>query len=229
MTKLQLSDAIRLGSFVMAYPRAGDIDRCAITMALHAHGAVPDPTNVSEPNEFCLEEGDDQAVNTEPLPVRPSEAYSANFFHALRFHEALTDIYSWLDKIFACPWCGEGGRILQGTQVVYHPFDDHVMTGEITLDAFCSWIALIEPAPETYGITLNLGLGVRFASEVEKESIIRAAAEAGLSPNAYIAASVRLVMEYRLPLEEFQCPDPVIGLGQNVNWSAFSAPGTPVG
>ena len=223
MKKMQLSEALRLGSLLIANPRAGDIDRCGIAMALHAHGAVPDPTDALYPHNTegsdndCL---DEETGSDSTLPVRPTEATSENWLHALRCHETLTQIYSWLDKSFPCPWCGEE---LLGTRLVYHPFDRHVMasgTGavQISIEELSSWIASIEPPPECYGITLNLGLGVHFASEKEKNSVIRAAAASRMSASGYIAAAVRLVLENDLSIQDYELADPVIGGGQNVSY-----------
>ncbi len=219
MSKLQLSAAVRLGSLLIPSPRARDIDNCAITMALHAHGAVPDPLDA-----FCPYAGSDCSGAEEEseegggyvLPVRPGEAVSENWLQALRCHETLAQMYIWLDKLFPCPWCE---RQLQGTEVVYHPFDEHVMSGAASMDGFCSWIASIEPPEESYGVTLDIGLGVHFASQAEKNTVLAAAKRGSLSANAYIAAAVRFVMEHHLQMGGFECADPSIGPQQNVNYS----------
>jgi hypothetical protein len=203
----------------MPDPRAGDIDHCAITMALNAHGAVPDPRDALYPHknaECSGDEGDAEGEGGSAMPVRPEETVSANWFQALRSHEALAQIYSWIDKGFPCRWCG---KELRGTAIVYHPFDEHVMRGGVTIDELCSWIASIEPAAECYGVTLDIGLGVRFASEWEKKSVLQAAAEAGLSANAYVAAAVRLVLESQMPVNGFERADPLIGRQQDVNYA----------
>jgi hypothetical protein len=217
---MQLSEAVRLGSLLVPDPRSGDIARCAITMALYANGMVPKPEDALYPHQEVCESSEDVDDLT-ALPVRPDEAVSENWLHALRCHETLSQIYSWLDKSFPCPWCGKEVR---GTEVVYHPFDDHVMTPgigtvQISMDELCSWIAGIEPPLECYGVTLNLGLGVRFASEHEKDAVICAAAEAKLSANAYIAAAVRLALKNHLPVGDFQLGDPVIGPNVHVNYT----------
>lgn len=219
MKKLQLSESIRLGSLMVSDPTAGDITRCGIAMALHANGAVPVPEDELYPLPPCpydLDAEEEARAEAELLLTRPAEAASKHWLAALRSHLALSQIYSWLDKIFPCQWCE---RSLQGTQVVYHPFDDHVMRGEITLDALCSWIASIEPPPECYGITLNLGLGVHFASEAEKAAVLRAAAEARVTASAYIAAAARLAVQCHLSVESYLRPEVKVGPGQDVNYA----------
>jgi hypothetical protein len=124
--KLQLSQAISMGSMIVPRPWSSDINRCAIGMALIANGILP---------------------------------------HRV---EVFRQLYPWVDKIFTCPWCENpnprGASFLMpipeycllGTFLVAHPFDVHVLAGQITLDELCRWIASIEPDPRFCGIAEDM-------------------------------------------------------------------------
>jgi hypothetical protein len=222
---LALSEAIRLGSLIVSDPRAGDIDRCAITMALKANGELCEEDQDYEEceDEYDYENtGQLEAVNEAVLrTLRPQEAVSARWMYALKSHEVLNSIYPWLQRSFGCPWCG---RKLTGTEVVHHPFDAHVMTGQTSIDQLCSWIASVEPSPyerPQQGETFNLGLGVHFSNADEKQAVLWAAAEAELTPSDFVAAAVRMAIRNRLSVAGFQRPAPEIGPGQNVNFAPY--------
>lgn len=59
-------------------------------------------------------------------------------------------LYPWLGMIFPCRWCYSAPTY---HCVLAHPFDSHVMTGQITIDEMCGWIASIEPPPWAWGLT----------------------------------------------------------------------------
>jgi hypothetical protein len=121
MTNLHLSDAVRLGSFLVADPAAGDVERCAITMVLKAIGALPE--NLYDCRSY---RGD-----------------LCNQWNTLAYPElTLRGAYPWIDGTFLCRWCGEE---LTGECVVWHPFDWHVMHGPVPLDDFCHWLQFIDP------------------------------------------------------------------------------------
>jgi hypothetical protein len=121
---IPLSEAIRLGSLLVDDPVAGDIERCAIGMALKANGSddleTGDIPLAPQPEEELreLDEGDP--------PVRDGECLT---FHGLNValcsHRALLSEYPWLGFAHGdCPWCGE---FLRSTELLHHGFDEHVM------------------------------------------------------------------------------------------------------
>jgi hypothetical protein len=118
---MKLSEAILLGRHTIENPRAIDVEACAIPMALNAIG-----------KSFKMDE-------SESFPERP-------------FYRAVAEEWPWLaNNPICCPWCSVqlGGEDLSGTAIIFHPFDKHVMFGEITLEQMCDWIATIEPAEIT--------------------------------------------------------------------------------
>lgn len=124
--KLQLSEAIRLGSLMVSDPRACDIERCAITMALKAIGAMPE--NLDD-----------------------ARAYRVGQWNVLAYPEqTLRDAYPWIDGSFHCRWCD---LLLRAEGVICHPFDVHVMASRrATIEELCDWIATIEPRTLTSGV-----------------------------------------------------------------------------
>ncbi len=58
-------------------------------------------------------------------------------------YDRLMGIYPWLRRRarHSCLWCGVALRF---TGLLAHPFDRHVMTRQITIDALCEWIAAVE-------------------------------------------------------------------------------------
>jgi hypothetical protein len=116
---LTLSVAVRLGSLLVPHPEAGNVERCAITMALKAIGALPE--NLDDCGAYC-----------------------AGQWNALAYPgRTLRDAYPWIKGKFRCGWCE---RQLSGENIVWHPFDDHVMGGRyIPFGAFCDWLHIIDP------------------------------------------------------------------------------------
>jgi hypothetical protein len=72
-------------------------------------------------------------------------------------YQTLRSLYPWLEKSrVSCRWC-PAGRILIGTQIVFHVFDYHVyrhIDGVTTLDGLCDWIATFEPKTPDKPITI---------------------------------------------------------------------------
>lgn len=195
---IPLSEAIRLGSLLVDDPVAGDIECCAIGMALKANGSddleTGDIPLAPQPDEELreLDEGDP--------PVRDGECLT---FHGLNVdlcsHRALLSEYPWLGSAHGdCPWCG---KFLRSTELLHHGFDEHVMAEGVALEALCSWISQLEPPPEVPPEPRNIGLGVWFADEEEKRALLRTAAAAGPTPESYVAAVARLVMALGLSLQ----------------------------
>jgi hypothetical protein len=56
--------------------------------------------------------------------------------------QAAMRVYPWIAQGEECPWCGEW---MPYEAMVHHPFDQHVMAGEIHLERLCDWLAQIEP------------------------------------------------------------------------------------
>jgi len=141
-SRIQLSEAISMGSMIVPRPWSVDVERCAIGMALTANGIKP--------------------VRCDPILL----------------------LYSWLEKIFTCPWCenpNPGGAsflfnvpefVLLSMFVVAHPFAAHVLTGQITLDQLCRWIASIEPDPRFYGVGEDTILKTRAASKEKARPVL---------------------------------------------------------
>jgi hypothetical protein len=124
MPNISLADAIRLGSFLVPIREAHNVERCAITMALKAIGALPE--NLDDPRSYHGESRWNQ-WNTLAYPQR-----------------TMLDAYPWIASCnFLCRWCSLS---LSGENVVSHPFDYHVMRGcRIAIEAFCGWIEEIDP------------------------------------------------------------------------------------
>jgi len=83
-------------------------------------------------------------------PLGPQE-------HGNQDYHMLISVYPWLkDMCPKCPWCCFS---VTGTELIFHPFDWHVMDplnpSPITIEQLCDWIATLEPeeaateAPET--------------------------------------------------------------------------------
>src|SRR5579863_3566814 len=58
--------------------------------------------------------------------------------------QAFLRLYPWVAQGSVCEWCGQW---MPYEAMIYHPFDEHVMTGEISLERFCDWISWMEPPP----------------------------------------------------------------------------------
>jgi hypothetical protein len=53
-------------------------------------------------------------------------------------------LYPWIAQGDTCEWCGDW---MPYETMIYHPFDQHVITGEISLERLCDWISWMEPPP----------------------------------------------------------------------------------
>ncbi|MGD0568604.1 MAG: hypothetical protein ABSA78_09380 [Candidatus Sulfotelmatobacter sp.] len=72
-------------------------------------------------------------------------------------YERLMAIYPWLRQKnrYRCPDC----RIrLQYTGILAHPFDRHVITGKMSFDRFCDWLAQSEADAAHFLFKWNAGL-----------------------------------------------------------------------
>ena len=167
VTPLSLSDAIRLGSLTVSDPTAGEITKCAIRMGLVANGGAANddgPRLLSHEEYAELHEVlYDVDADYERFTGRPGQS--------------LLSTYPWLTtREFFCNWCEKN---LHSVEVVYHPFDEHVMTGQVTMDQFCDWLRELEKCkrPDFTG-DLNLGLGILFQNACEKQEVLLAAKDA---------------------------------------------------
>lgn len=58
-------------------------------------------------------------------------------------YRAVVKTWPWLDqKSTYCPWCD---CHVFSSGCIWHPFDSHVMRGEMTIEQLADWIATIEP------------------------------------------------------------------------------------
>jgi len=196
MSNLPLSDAILLGSLTISEPKAYDTETCAIAMALAAVGDAPDRDNFMLPrvdgrSDYSDEDG--EGVRDNPLTLRTKDVISGDSGFLAEWHIRLLQNYEWLQDIrTSCPWCNAA---IRSTELVHHPFDEHVMTGQIALDSLATWIAALEPSPPPPPKILDIGAGMRFGTEREWCDAQRLASELGLSLNAYMTAAVRLTLQ----------------------------------
>lgn len=198
MFDLPLSEALRLGSLMENHPAIGDVNHCAIGMVLRANNAVPDAHDVMPPSAVAYtDDRYEQNEQTDRLTMRAQEWESRDWWVTAEWHLRLLDGHPWIKKLnIGCPWCRS---LLKDTELLHHPFDKHVMTGEITLDALAAWIATIEPPPPSPPLPpLDIGMGARFRSPEERMDVRRAADRLGVTMNAYITAAIRAVLSLGL-------------------------------
>lgn len=217
MTVLGLSEALRLGSLTVD-PAAGDIGRCAIAMVLAANGSgdfyLDDIGEEPDPDEELME------LDENDPPLRQNEESSFLSLNvALVSHRALLTYYPWLENTSSdCPWCG---KILRSTEMLHHPFDQHVIAGGVPMEALWSWIGGFEPQTPVPPPTRDIGLGVWFDNEEEKRAVIEAAAKAGMRPGSYVVAAVRLVLEQNISLDGYERSRPEILQTQDVSYAPY--------
>jgi hypothetical protein len=195
MFDLPLSEALVLGGLMEDHPAVGDVNHCGIGMVLQANDAVPDPDNIMPPTPIgYMEDCDEQDDETDWLTMRAQEWKSGDWWVTAEWHRRLLEGYPWIKELnIGCPWCRESS--LKDTELLHHPFDKHVMTGEITLDALAAWIATIEPPPPPPRLPpLDIGMAARFRSPEERVDVNRAADRLGATLNAYITAAIRAVL-----------------------------------
>src|ERR1700693_983136 len=99
MPYLPICEAILLGSLFVPHREAGNVERCAITMALKAIGALPE--DLDDSRTYCGG-GRWNQWNTLAYPER-----------------TLLEAYPWIGGNFPCHWCT---LRLSGENVVSHPF-----------------------------------------------------------------------------------------------------------
>lgn len=124
---MRLSTAILLGRHTIEKCVAGEIGACAIPMALNSVGRKP----------FGAPHGDPLEKTT----LQQLERLPNNDYHQL--------IEEWQWLMFSHPDCPVCNVPLNGTQIVFHVFDYHVMAGfngTITIEQMCDWLRTIEPA-----------------------------------------------------------------------------------
>lgn len=120
---MRLSIGIMMGRHTIENPVGGILDACAIPMALNSVGRK-------------LLGAPDRGITIFEAELYPGNDYSQ-----------IVEEWPWLIGFKTqCKWCDDG-CILYGTQIIFHPFDTHVMrNGTITLEQMCDWIHSIEPA-----------------------------------------------------------------------------------
>lgn len=119
---MNLSLAMMLGRPTVSVSEPANIDACAIPMALNAVGRKPEGMGRNF-GMLCQ------------IERQPGNSY----------YQLLKE-WPWLLNELACPWCNGGP--LFGSQIVFHPFDQHVSKGQITFEQMCDWIKTIEPDDE---------------------------------------------------------------------------------
>lgn len=123
---VRLSEAILAGSVYIRVPDKHEAysnygtEACAIGMALKAVGIQPLGSIVeSFPN---------------PLTI----LYQQNDY------TELTRLFPWLEGLEKnCPKCGEE---ISDEELIWHPFDMHVVPQTMTLDAMVDWVRSFEPS-----------------------------------------------------------------------------------
>jgi hypothetical protein len=142
---LKLSESILLGSLQIARGMwaVENTLGCAIGMALLANGKEPvgELTPLILSNPLSIIQGDD--------------GYNPDY-------DTLENIYPWVREMVRveCPWCH---RLINedeseaDSELVWHPFDMHVMKCQITLEQLCEWIATLEPEEQPYQASLGTG------------------------------------------------------------------------
>jgi hypothetical protein len=130
-----------------------------------------------------------------PLDLDDCHSYPTGGWQPLAYpKEALVKVRPWLNEGVVCQWCGHW---LKGPEIVSHPISAHA--DEIELEGECGWLDEMEEEPEAR----RSGLAVYFPTPEERRCVLDAAQRLLVSPSDFIAAALRLVLEYRIRLE---CP-----------------------
>ena len=138
------------------------------------------------------------------LPPNPDDhqSYSREQRRTLGYEEStLVRLYPWLKHELLCQWCGEK---INGTNILSHPFVEHVCRQEATIEDQYQWL---QEAEEELDPLVSVAL--YFQTSDERLQVLWAAQRQGLTLNAFLAAAVRMVIQHRLVLTEFASPDPV--------------------
>ena len=139
------------------------------------------------------------------LPPNPDDlnSYSQEQHRALGYENStLIRLYPWLRQKLLCPWCGEQ---IDGTNIVYHPFVQHVCLDEASVEDQCQWLQEAEEELDPL-----VSVAIYFRNEDERLRVLWAAQRQKLTLNEFLAAAVRMVLQHRLELTEFAHPDPPV-------------------
>jgi len=142
-----------------------------------------------------------QAVGALPANPDNHQSYSLEQRRTLGYENfTLIRLYPWLKDERLCPWCAEQ---INETNIICHPFVEHVCTNETTIEDQCQWLQEAEEELDPL-----VSVAIYFRSEDERLEVLWAAQRQGLTLNAFLAATVRMALEHRLVLTEFARPDP---------------------
>jgi len=137
------------------------------------------------------------------LPQNPDDygSYSLEQRRTLGYENStLVRLYPWLKEKQVCPWCG---KEINETDVICHPFLEHVCQRETTLDDQCQWLQEVEEELDPL-----VSVAIYFRTEGERLRVLWEAQRQHLTLNAFLAAAVRMVLQHRLVLTEFARSDP---------------------
>lgn len=141
-----------------------------------------------------------QAVGMLPQNPDDYQSYSSQQRKALGYESAaLVHLYPWLKQKQVCPWCAEQ---IDETNVICHPFIEHVCQRETTLEDECEWLQEVEEELDPL-----VSVAINFRTAEERLRVLWEAQRQHLTLNAFLSAAVRMVLQHRLVLTEFACPD----------------------
>lgn len=142
------------------------------------------------------------------LPSNPDnyDSYTTEQRKTLGYEEStLLKLYPWLKQKQICPWCS---KEIDESNVIYHPFIQHVCQSEATIEDQCEWMLEVEQELDPL-----ISVAIYFRSEDERLQALWEAKRQNLTLNAFLAASVRMVLQQRLVLTDWACADPPIREG----------------
>lgn len=142
-----------------------------------------------------------QSVGALPLHLDDHSNYTPEQLRTLGYsHSTLTRLYPWLKEKLLCPWCAEE---IEGTAIVEHTYIEHVRQHETTAEEQSQWLQEMEEE-----LDRPLSVAIYFKTARERDAVLWAAQRQQLTLNAFLASAVRLVLQHRLVMTEFACPDP---------------------
>lgn len=145
-----------------------------------------------------------QAVGMLPPNADDYAGYSPDQRRTLGYENStLMRLYPWLKQKQVCPWCA---RQIDETNILLHPFIEHVCSEETTIENQCQWLQEVEEELDPL-----VSVAIYFRTEDERLRVLWEAQRQNLTLNAFLAAAVRMVLQHRLLLKEFACPDPTPG------------------
>ena len=134
---MRLSEAIRLGSLILDKVEGYDTSTCAIGMGLAATGTSIMAEDLPEPPRKFI-----------PVPYSALDHDEVNY-------QRLAALWPWIEQVAPtqCPWCDavlgkDRSDIEARLGFIHHPFDCHVIEGDVTLEQLCDFIRTIEPADQ---------------------------------------------------------------------------------